>query len=535
MDSVLTTNGIDDGYRALNQDEIQQLFHFFDHDVNVKAAVQIMIQSLLSGGIWISHPFSDSNNKSQEQFDNIVWGRWSEDVLRSIWSIGFAPAMFKYDDATESIIPCVLSLETIEVRMKRTDEGECDFRYFKRTHLGKAEAVEIKNVMTFVARYPDYNYRINSLIATLLMDFTLEMHMLQCTLLAERSRAQPYFVTEQVEARYDPNSITVARLFDDPFVGDGSRSYRESQQQQQQQQNSTSTASLSIERIQQERRQNWLRYLNSAQAAIDQRLRIQGGGLASNVMNPASSINNTPQEIQLKPLQKLTRHVLPEAPLNLMTFRTERQVRVFMAFGVPMTMTRTHNQSNNRAQSNMGGAKDSASKDVFLNAQKSLKQLLLSYILRMYHFMYHNTHVLKLLKKYKNENIKIDSGKIKQEIQPKVTIASLPDEEVAEKLYAMGMLKYDAFVRLYLQKYGMDESDFNKTPQLPMLSIDQQQNEDKLTIEKDKVKQQLQQQKQQAKEKQAANKSTNNSTNKRKETAQVNIEISQKSPKKAKK
>lgn len=86
-----------------------------------------------------------------------------------------------------------------------------------------------------------------------------------------------------------------------------------------------------------------------------------------------------PTEIELKANQKLTRHVLPEAPDNLHIFREQRQARVFMAFGVPMNMS-SDNRTKASAIGKASTSNNASSMEMFLNTQKELKQKLILWI-----------------------------------------------------------------------------------------------------------------------------------------------------------
>ncbi len=465
---------IDDDFRQLNNNEVLQLFHFHDRDVNVQAATQILIQSLLSGGIWIDHPVPEFNKEQQRQFDNLVWSKWCTDILRSLWSVGFAAAILKQDDQ-ERIIPSVLPLETLDIRMRRHDLGDCEFKYFTRVTPLQHQPKEIPNVITFVQKEPDCNFRICSTVSTLLMDYSYEMHMMQCTITAEKSRSQPLLVTESVDSRYDPSTLTLPRWAEDAMLGDGNRPFQDQIQNES-----------VMEKLQDETRYTWQRFLNSNQSSMDTRMKMfRGDGRPP----PKDSGVKLPPEVPLKPQQKLTRHVLAEVPANLLPFRTERQTRTFMAFGVPMSMSSTQGSKSNTSSSKVGGnSSDSSSKDMFLNAQKSLKQFLLSYIQTMYRFMNHNRNLLALIKNNTKAEKKLSNENLKQQNYAKITIASLPDETVADRLYELGLLKYDALVRIYCQKYGMDERDFNEKAVLPMISIDQKLNKEKIDADKLKTK-----------------------------------------------
>lgn len=476
---------IDDGFRHLNRDDILHFFHFFDRDVNVQAAAQIMTQSLLSGGVWIEHPLGEMNNDNQQQLDNLRWSDWCKQLLRSLWAVGFAAATFQFDEE-QRLVPTVLKLELLDVRMRRDEIGKCEFKYYTRNTPSDPEQHELPNVITFIDKPPDINLRLCSTVSGLLSDFTYEMHMLQCTVTAERARAQPMLITEQVESRYNPNDFTVTRMQDDALLGDGARSFQESMRALT---GNNRMNESELETLQYDVRDMWQRYMNSEHMHNDSRLQyLSSDGRAMAAPQVLQTSLSAPAEIPLKPQQKLTRHVLPEAPANLIPFRTERQVRVFMAFSVPMSMAAHSKSKANTASAQLNNNKqDTASKDVFLNAQKELKNKLLSYIREMYRYMNYNTQLLELLMDSAKKRRKLDEGELKQKLEPRITIASLPDENLARELYELGLLKPEAYVQMMCQKYGMDERDFNKNPKPPLMSMDQQIEREKLQVEKQQM------------------------------------------------
>lgn len=217
---------LDDGYRIMDPRQFGELLQFFDRDTNVQAASQILIQSLLSGGVWINYTPADADASSSKatqeelQVNNLIWGKWCADILRSLWAVGFA-ASIVIEDEDAKPTPFVLPLDQMEVRMHRDGIGTSQFKYYAAGEFGKPEQTEIENVVTFVYKDPDANFRLCSLVSTLMNDYSYEMHMLQCTLTAENYRCQPFLVTETVQQKQDPNAMVLARLGDDPMLGDG--------------------------------------------------------------------------------------------------------------------------------------------------------------------------------------------------------------------------------------------------------------------------------------------------------------------------
>jgi hypothetical protein len=108
-----------------------------------------------------------------------------------------------------------------------------------------------------------------------------------------------------------------------------------------------------------------------------------------------SQLPFNPTEIELKQNQKLTRHVLPEPPANLHIFREQRQARVFMSFGVPLSMT-----ADNRVKASAIGkattSNSASSMEMFFNTQKELKQKLILWIKLQYKDMHYERALLNV-------------------------------------------------------------------------------------------------------------------------------------------
>lgn len=187
-----------------------------------------------------------------------------------------------------------------------------------------------------------------------------------------------------------------------------------------------------------------------------------------------NGLHFAPNEIQLKENQKLTKHVLPEAPLNLLQFRAERQSRCFLAFGVPMSHLNDQKKHTSKLSNVGGSAQGSGSDTIFIHAQRELKQHVLGFIRLMYAEIHYNRILLTKLSKSK----KIDN-KLIQNIMPDVSISSLPDDAIIDKLYNNGFLKYQAITDIYAAKYGLNKKMFNLFPTISIKELNKVKDETK--------------------------------------------------------
>jgi hypothetical protein len=134
---------------------------------------------------------------------NDVWIKWIRDLMRCIWSIGFAASVGIVNDYGK-IEPRILPIEQIRVSFYKDDYGNISWRYKKRVNPGAVSNVklsgdleeEYENVTTFVLNEPLLSGTLNSKIMSLLQDYLIEQHLIDCTVVADRARAASVLVIE---------------------------------------------------------------------------------------------------------------------------------------------------------------------------------------------------------------------------------------------------------------------------------------------------------------------------------------------------
>lgn len=135
-----------------------------------------------------------------------MWSKWIRDLMRCIWSIGFAASVGILNEYGH-LEPRILPIEQIHVSFYKDDFGTIHFRYKKRlnpssmakkalttTNGGMEE--EYENVTTFVMNEPLLSGVLNSKIMSLLSDYLMEQHLIECSVIADRARAASVLVIE---------------------------------------------------------------------------------------------------------------------------------------------------------------------------------------------------------------------------------------------------------------------------------------------------------------------------------------------------
>lgn len=451
---------------TLNASAIAEALRFYDCDVNVQAASQILLNSLLSGGIRFKH-HTRSSDDEEDAIMSFVWCECMRAATRCAWSVGFFGVVAAPHEQL-GVQPRVLDLESLDVDMLQDDSGQCEFFAYSRLHrehngfvsaLARGrEARPIPGVHWFVVNAPTRQGDLRALVSTLWADYALEAATIDATLKAERARAEPAIVTEpQIDK---PNGARLPSPWDTPSL-----------MNHQTFEPSSSSSASGVNSLDAHRQANDMalaRFINT-DAALGMTAVSKADMLAQQRRQARMhSSPYQPVEIRLEENQRLARQVLPEAPAQLMQLRLERQHRVFAAFGVPLFLLSHSSARRATMQSDSKSGHDAQASDVFLNSQKALHRRMLMWIKQIYRTTMLRRDVGMLLSVNKRAH-KFEAQALLRAAMPDVTIASLPDETAVDKLYAVGALKYSAMCEYYAQKHGFAKHMFSDSPKPPPL------------------------------------------------------------------
>lgn len=480
----------DPRFVRLDESEISRALAFFDNDANVKTVFQVTMNSLLSGNISFRHK-GDTNNRyhgstDDEKWQSMVYSELCREIVRHLWAIGFAVVTYvphpKYGAR-----PVVLNIERTEAYYYLDVFNTPHFRFFERLQfpdsggsstsdfflglggkIGQSMDInrrEIPNIHVFCTDAPANNGALRSRIMLLAPDLLFESHLLSCCMEADRQRANPSLVSEKDPPKSDRDAYTINNAGDvgprsavqSSFEGDGNQPGPLSEAQ--------------IRSIQKD-----VMHLDHVGALMQEGM--TRGSLDPNTMISRRKLmhGHTVEEIQLETGRKLTHQVVPESPHEmLIKFRNARMERVLALFSVPMGMI---------SQQSSLGSKTSMTENsfiVYLDAQKYLKQLLISYLYEVYHHINDSTFAMD----YLVDTIEKKKGKptvpgLKQALKCEITMPGLPPEETVERLFLLGVLKYEAYTKFLHDKHAIPGEDFNEKPELSLTEMSQIKTDDEL-------------------------------------------------------
>lgn len=455
---------------TLNSAAICEALRFYDCDVNVQAASQIMMQSLLSGGIHFQHK-GRQVDAHEDAWMSSVWCDCMRAAARCAWSVGFFGVVAARHEEFGAQ-PRVLDLESLDIDMLQDDTGLCQFFAYSRLNrdfggfvgaLARGrESEPIEGIEWFVVKAPTRGGDLRALVSTLWSDYALELATIEASVKADRARAESIIVTEpQMEK---PNGNRLPQPWDTP-------SLLSQAQGSQLKPDDYGSAVNTLDAYKQANDMALSRYINT-DAALGMTAVSKADMLAQQRRQARShSSPYQPVEIKLEENQRLARQVMPEAPPQLIQLRVERQQRVFMSFGVPLSMAADDRKRKTAVQGGAKGASASQADDIFLNAQKALHRQMLLWVRQMYRTTMLQRDVGHLMKTHKKAHA-FDAQVILKAAMPDVIIASLPDESAIDKLYSIGALKYEAFKDFYSQKHGIPLSSFADKARPPIIEYE---------------------------------------------------------------
>ena len=158
-------DALDDAeFTGLGAGNIAQLYHMFDNDAYIQSASTIMLNALLNGGISIHHSHASQasrNDSFAREQSQSVWGRWARDLMRSIWTVGFAASIVfpaDPDDPMSEPEPRILDLTQLDIKFKQDISGRCIWRYFQRQVGPRSVAFLNHSINTPIADVQTYVY-----------------------------------------------------------------------------------------------------------------------------------------------------------------------------------------------------------------------------------------------------------------------------------------------------------------------------------------------------------------------------------------
>lgn len=480
----------DSSYLTLNRNSIRKLQARYDDDANVRTVAHLFHTTLFAGGVTFSRTDAQLMPDAQRWYDS-TWSGFGVNILRDKAAVGFVAAV-SVPHIEYIGVPRVLELSQLVILYKLDYMGIAHFVFFEqmpnaqpfvssgghstsiRTSgiaMGNGQGMlrYIPNVVVYIEQSPTTFGVIRSRVAVLEADLALDEVLVETTKNAIQARANPPLVLERVNEPHDPNQIiSTIQPFSSMLLGDGNGPVTSSSSSISSSSSSSSSSTQHVSRGQEEmmerRRYEYSKalglYGTSGLDRVESMVRrhsqyVQDGGL---------------NEYALGEGYKYVKNNVPESPGDLLIqFRAARMERVFQMFGVPMGMI---------SQTSALGGKTSMNENamfVFINTQKQTKEHLLNIFYDMYARIYETHHMLQRLAaapkgKFEDTLDKVLS-KHKSSVGVTILLTGLPLDDVLDKLYMMGCLKYDAYKRFASIKHAIPLEDFETSIKMTLENL----------------------------------------------------------------
>ncbi len=449
----------DERFAWIDSALLESLYTFYDTDTHIQSATNALLNSVLSSGVSLRHS-GKSQNRTETDWNNRVWSQWCRDVCRSVWVCGFAAVSY-VEDLQHGYRPIVIDLRLVDIQVCIQHSAEPVFKYFDRLQLkadagNQPEQTEIVNIDTIVFTSPLKDGQLVSKMTTLWQDWQIETFFLNCAMTADKFRATPLLVTERIQEKFNQAANNSMLVNSDSHVS----SLHLNQ--------SRDAAQVSMDTL-----QSQMVYQKSEQLIRDPL------GLSKQMRSSAYYAPDAPAEpyrMTLEDNVKVANHKLPETPTAWQYFAITRQHAVFAAFGVPpfgaAHRATAASSANKRQNVGSSSSTNDITEHIFLNTQQQLKTLLVGYIRRLYsHYGVVQKMVENQADSLEQEKEMFSDSELFEKSMPQITIASIPDEHIIDKLYCSGFLKYEATINMLAQKYGLDIEDFESKPKLSLQDL----------------------------------------------------------------
>lgn len=510
----------------LNRGQLRQNEDMVRHDVHIRSATSMFLDPLLSGGISFRSEQREARLYPQDtdhaSWERRVWDHTAREMFYSMWANGFA-ACVSTPHPLYGMEPRVLELSDYEITLKTDLIGQQEFEYRVPDASGTSGLLSrmmaeppnhpdadtqdredpslLPSVITFVMDAPRRDGTLKSKIMAMYKDYNIEQRIMAMATRAMESRSTPTIVMQHANAPVSTGNVntTIAGMqrrreleapndFDPTLFGEEAPA------------------------------EGYAAFINSRQGQIMHSERTLPEHLRTQHRN-----NTATNEVELERNMVLARHVLPETPTELLHLRLEREKRVYMLFGIPLNMV-GDDRKRRSAVGSSGFQAGSQSEDIFMRAQQVARAQLKNWLDALHAFMHGENEMLDFVAQNKEQTQMVPDnastrssakrkhaetaqqaderefiqnvrkapsgekqpGQEAQDLKPfdrtdkhdywtkfnkfrkQAHIGSQPDEAEVDKLYASGALTYDAYVKSYAQRLGLDVKCFNPKAIVPV-------------------------------------------------------------------
>lgn len=442
-------------FKRMDPEEIKRHLKFYDTDPLVIIASQVNLDAALGGSVMILDDKDDGDLSKKSSFKlrewrAFVYSGFLEAAYRYGCALGFIPWTY-VPHTLDKGEPRVLNLDEVEVFTYTNTLGEPMYAFFEKPGLedaltsgtyfaGSFVGRPIKNVFVTTWSAPGSDCEIRSRVAAVMASSDYTASYQRAALRAVLKGADPEMVTETLPDKPEAH-VTEHRT---QMAGGGS--------------GSAETAELrgkvtdALAMVMQAQNQLGPERFEAVYADLLAHFKITMGSAG--------------QRVDLPTGRKLAKQVMPIGPKDLVQVKLLHQQLTFLLFGVPPSFIQTES-----ARGRIAGGDDSNSANVFRNAQKQLKQRFVQIASQAFNSIHNPSKILHYLMS-QSFTRHVDEQELEQVTNnAEIAIPGTPPEDYLEKIYAMGMLKYEAYRNYVSTMHAIPQSALNETPDLSLLDM----------------------------------------------------------------
>lgn len=507
-------------FTQLDSATIKRLYHFYDTDPNLQSVSRICLESVLGGGIHLSRA-GHTLDQAASRWYNQEWSQWMKDVMRSVWSIGFALCVPEPHPRYVSR-PRVLDLSRLEVEYHLDIAGTPTFRVhdpemiMSKTSADYAAQLMPSSITPLRGSKQEWLTRAHHqyiraldgfLPSTVMADSMIQPSLTRpedhnTPLSNDRSGHRPNRIYNIVPIwEHLPQPVTgelrsrLSLLWPDKCYADyllrctieaqGTRSKlimvtEDSTREDNHGQSSPgehSTPSDLAEKVICDSLKNKQKALNRVDL-VSKLMQSREFGILKEAVSEQLGHSGVPNvQTWLPKDRKLVRHTPAEVPTTLLDHRAAVMERTYAAFGVPMSMMSNRNVTGYTSM-------NENALFVFRNSQRYLQQFLVTNASKMYRSMFSALHIeewIAALRPADRQLVReeVDSGRfdiqsMSKQIEAEFVLSGSPPPMTIETLYAAGVLKYDAYRSYMANAYCLPVTAFHDHQQPPPELVMQQ-------------------------------------------------------------
>lgn len=439
--------------------QIESVYNTFHADHMIKTCFNTMINEQIGRGIVFRKSGNYTPSDELDRFFNSVMTRFATDLYRSWCMYGFALAVIERDKGFKGV-PRILDKRQVHIKIKTFPWNTRAYAVFPMATNGQSDPRQgllqnkpISGVIVFESPTetpPDKNGNLMSKVYNLIAHRVRFDYLTRIHYQALRLNANPVIFEERKEAKYDAETIQYGNVFGASIT----------------QTDKTETLTNNNEPITSQE----LRLLHRQ---VDVSRSINSGRSLTTDLTSQSMLNELMQDTNAR-LIRLPENSTASAPIRADPVNDYEVQRVYYEEIICSTMGIPRRYVNESNYTNSG----TVVTDVVYQAnQRALKQALLEALYRIYYHVYgeydeeteevedQKMQDIDKINEHKSSSSSSSSSS-KSKIQ--ILLPGVPDPEIVDKIFQIGILKLDAYKRYYQKNLDLTEDDFNDDLKMPV-------------------------------------------------------------------